>query len=58
MENKNFIMTNSRDTALLLKQMGLTCVQEQNEKWFFVNEPKALMFKDVKNIVYTNKLFI
>lgn len=59
MENKHmkFIITTDKDSADLLLKSGFQLVNQSLSQWTFLNEGKML-FHNLKNITYTNKLFI
>lgn len=59
MKNKHmkFIITTDKDSADLLLKSGFQLVNQSSSQWTFLNEGKML-FHNLKNIAYTNKLFI
>jgi len=57
-QNSNFIMTTSKDTADYLIKAEYILVQNTDKMWFFVNKPGKLVYDNLKEIRYTNKLFI
>lgn len=57
-KNKKFIITDNLETASLLKHAGLHEVGESKKFWTFVNEPSKLLFENLDDAVYTNKMFI
>ena len=52
-----FIITTDKDSADLLLKSGFQLVNQSSSQWTFLNEGKML-FHNLKNIAYTNKLFI
>jgi hypothetical protein len=55
MENKKFIITTNEESAALLIHSGLKLVNQNERQWTFLNEGK-LLFENIQNITYTNKL--
>lgn len=56
--NSAFIVTKSEDMAEYLVKSNFRLVNQVNGVWFFVNEPKKMIFDNAKDITYTNKIFI
>ena len=57
-KNKKFIVAYSADTATLLKKRGFKIINQANDEYIFINdESKQCYAEDVKDVVYTNKLF-
>ena len=57
-KNKKFIITDNPETASLLIHAGFHQVGESTRIWTFVNEPSKLLFSNLDDIVYTDKMFI
>ena len=52
-----FIITTDSDSADLLLKSGFQLVNRNTNQWTFLNEGRML-FHNLKNIAYTDKLFI
>lgn len=56
--DKKFIMTNKPETRDLLKKMGFHEVSGDGKTWFFLNNGKLLFANEVKDIYFTDKMYI
>lgn len=57
-KNKKFIITDNPETASLLTSSGFSQIGESTRVWTFINEPGKLVFENLDNVVFTDKLFI
>lgn len=57
-KNKKFIITDNPDTASLLIQSGFSQIGESTRIWTFINEPGKIVFENINDVVFTDKLFI
>ena len=55
--NKKFIITTNMESAALLKKTGFRVVTQNNPQWLFENYNK-LLFGNINDVIYTDKLFI
>lgn len=55
--NKKFIITTNMESAALLKKTGFHVVMQNNQQWIFENNNK-LLFGNINDVIYTDKLFI
>lgn len=58
MKKKNkFIYTTSKESADKLINLGFNLLQETNGQYFFLNDVDKLIFEEVNEVAYTDKLF-
>lgn len=55
--NKKFIITTNMESAALLKKTGFRVITQNNQQWIFENNNK-LLFGNINDVIYTDKLFI
>lgn len=58
MEDKPFIMTNDRATADLLLSAGFSLLYQNDEYFFFENDPERIRNYSQDKFAFTNKLFM
>lgn len=57
-KNNKFIYTTSKVSADKLISLGLTLLQEVNGQYFFLNDIDKLVFEEINEVAYTDKLFL
>lgn len=57
-KNNKFIYTTSKVSADKLITLGLTLLQEVNGQYFFLNDIDKLVFEEINEVAYTDKLFL
>lgn len=55
--NSKFIITTNEESAALLIKTGFKLMNQQGKQWIFMNDNKML-FNNMSDLVYTDKLFI
>lgn len=55
--NSKFIITTNEESAALLIKAGFKLMNQQGKQWIFMNDNKML-FNNLSDLVYTDKLFI
>ena len=48
MKNKNFITTTDKETSEMLKAKGFQLIQDEGNKWTFLNDATMKFDRDVK----------
>lgn len=57
-KDNKFIYTTSKVSADKLMNIGFTLLQEVNGQYFFLNDIDKLVFEEINEVAYTDKLFL
>ena len=58
MNDKPFIITNDKETAIQLANAGFVMVSQNDEYYVFENDPDRIQHYSKDKVCFTNRLFI